>query len=132
MAIPSITRKSDFAALRQHGKQVVTKGFVFNTLPIQDSNSADCDMSRLGIITSRKIGNAVMRNRAKRRLKALAQNLLEKHGQKKCLYLLIARTACITRPYNMLEKDLKYALHNTNTFVNPNQTMLGNDKQLSN
>lgn len=65
---------------------------------------------RVGFTASRKVGNAVARNRAKRRLRAAAAALLPLYGQAGHDYVLVARTATLTRPFPALLEDLKAAL----------------------
>jgi len=61
---------------------------------------------RVGFTASRKVGGAVQRNRAKRRLRAAARAILAEQGEARCDYVLVARTATLTRPYAWLLKDL--------------------------
>ncbi|HTO41581.1 MAG TPA: ribonuclease P protein component [Rhizomicrobium sp.] len=65
---------------------------------------------RIGFTATRKIGGAVIRNRAKRRLRAAAQALLPLYGQPGHDYVLVARSATLTRDYQGLLDDLKAAL----------------------
>jgi ribonuclease P protein component len=65
---------------------------------------------RVGFTASRKVGNAVARNRAKRRLRAIAAALLPLYGLSGHDYVLVARTATLTRPFSELQEDLKAAL----------------------
>jgi ribonuclease P protein component len=65
---------------------------------------------RVGFTASRKVGNAVARNRAKRRLRAVAAALLPLYGLPGNDYVLVARTATLTRPFSALQEDLKAAL----------------------
>ncbi|NTU76644.1 MAG: ribonuclease P protein component, partial [Alphaproteobacteria bacterium] len=53
---------------------------------------------------------AVERNRARRRLRALAQEILALHAKKEHDYVLIARPATVTRPFTDLRRDLETAL----------------------
>ena len=65
---------------------------------------------RVGFTASRKVGNAVARNRAKRRLRAAAAALLPLYGRAGNDYVLVARTATLTRPYAGLLDDFAAAL----------------------
>ncbi len=66
---------------------------------------------RFGLTCSRKIGNAVMRNRAKRRLRALARELLPALGKDGWDYVLVGRRdATVARPFDALRADLTRAL----------------------
>jgi ribonuclease P protein component len=65
---------------------------------------------RVGFTASRKVGNAVARNRAKRRLRAVAAAVLPLHGREGHDYVLVARTATLTRPFADLLNDFSGAL----------------------
>lgn len=65
---------------------------------------------RVGFTASRKVGNAVVRNRAKRRLRAVAAQLLTVRGNPWTDYVLIARAATARRPFAALLDDLESAL----------------------
>jgi ribonuclease P protein component len=64
---------------------------------------------RLGFTASRKIGNAVARNRAKRRLKAAAYALLPLSGRPHHDYVLVARAGVLTRDFLALKGDIAEA-----------------------
>jgi ribonuclease P protein component len=65
---------------------------------------------RVGFTASRKVGNAVLRNRAKRRLRAAASAVLARDGRQGTDYVLIARAETGERPYAELVRDLEGAL----------------------
>jgi ribonuclease P protein component len=65
---------------------------------------------RVGFTASKKVGNAVARNRAKRRLRAAAAALIPLYGLEGHDYVLVARPATLTRPYAGLLEDLQRAL----------------------
>ena len=65
---------------------------------------------RLGITVTKKIGGAVVRNRMKRRLRALAQDVLPSAGFAGSDHVLIGRSGGIERDFGMLRDDLQGAL----------------------
>ena len=65
---------------------------------------------RVGITASRKVGGAVERNRAKRRLRAAAGRILPLYGREGHDYVLVARTVTLTRPFAALLEDLSKAV----------------------
>lgn len=68
------------------------------------------DAVRVGFTASRKVGNAVARNRARRRLRAAAAEVLPALGQAGTDYVLVARKATLGRRYEDLVRDLHEAL----------------------
>ncbi len=65
----------------------------------------------MGFTCSKKVGNAVARNRAKRRLREVARAVLSEQGRKGWDYVLIGRAnVTADRPYETLIADLKDAL----------------------
>ena len=72
---------------------------------------------RVGFTASRKVGNAVMRNRAKRRLRAIAAQVLSNRGKSGMDYVLIARGATAERPFVALLADLELALRRVESSV---------------
>jgi ribonuclease P protein component len=73
--------------------------------PLPELNTA-----RIGFTASRKVGGAVLRNRAKRRLRAAAAATLPLSGREGHDYVLIARTATLLRPFAELIRDLEKAV----------------------
>ena len=65
---------------------------------------------RVGFTASRKVGGAVVRNRAKRRLREAARALVPLYGRPGCDYVLIARGGTTARPWAALLDDVKSAL----------------------
>jgi ribonuclease P protein component len=81
-------------------------GFVLLVRPRGDDDPA----MRIGFTVTKKIGNAVVRNRMKRRFRALARETLPEHGIAGADHVLIGRAGGIERDYGALGEDLKRAL----------------------
>ncbi|MEM9812999.1 MAG: ribonuclease P protein component [Pseudomonadota bacterium] len=74
------------------------------------AEEAPCEI-RVGFTCSKKVGNAVVRNRAKRRLRAAATEVLAFEGRPGWDYVLIGRRdVTVSRPYPLLLSDLAGAL----------------------
>ena len=73
---------------------------------------------RVGFTASRKVGGAVVRNRAKRRLRVVAEQVIPAHGKCGYDYVLIARMATAGRPFPALLKDLEAALKRVGAWRN--------------
>jgi ribonuclease P protein component len=81
-------------------------GFVLLVRPRED----DDPTMRIGITVTKKIGNAVVRNRMKRRFRALARETLPDHGIAGADHVLIGRAGGVERNYDSLAAELKRAL----------------------
>ncbi len=68
------------------------------------------DLVRAGFTATKKIGGAVVRNRAKRRLREAVRALLPEHGRPGFDYVFIARGGTAARPWARLLDDVKSAL----------------------
>ncbi|NBR02092.1 MAG: ribonuclease P protein component [Alphaproteobacteria bacterium] len=90
--------------------KAVSRGFILQAAP---TGRRDW---RLGLTATRKIGNAVRRNRARRRLRALARTELARRARTGIDYVMIARQGTADRDWNDLVSDLGKAvgyLHRT-------------------
>lgn len=98
-------RKDFVAASRARRKSA--KGLL-----LQARNRHDEDPQiRVGFTCTKKVGNAVSRNRAKRRLREIARLVLPLNGQKGWDYVLIGRAQITAeRPFTDLTRDLKQAV----------------------
>jgi ribonuclease P protein component len=78
-------------------------------LLVRDRGDGD-PSKRVGFTVSRKVGNAVTRNRMKRRFRALAREILPVHGFPGSDHVMIGRASGIEREYGLLRQDLTRAL----------------------
>jgi len=81
-------------------------GFVLLVRPREDGDP----VMRLGVTVTKKIGNAVIRNRMKRRFRALARELLPDSGVAGADHVLIGRAGGIERDFAALRAELRKAL----------------------
>ena len=104
-AVPYVvmTRRADFLAANR-GLRVARAGFVLLTRGNEGQGV------RLGITVTKKIGNAVVRNRMKRRFRALARELLPLHGLADTDHVLIGREGGVERDFAVLRDELVAAL----------------------
>jgi len=105
--IERIKRRADFLRAQKFRRHYAP-GLTLESCPSpENSAAAGC---RVGFTASRKVGSAVLRNRAKRRLRAAAAATLPLLGRKGHDYVLIAKVATLSRPYAALVADLTKAL----------------------
>ena len=102
--IERLTSRPQFLAAAK-GRSASRGAVVVQTLPREGQASI-----RAGFTATRKVGGAVVRNRAKRRLREAARLLLPLHGVVGRDYVFIARGGTASRPWARLLDDVKSAL----------------------
>jgi ribonuclease P protein component len=100
-----IRKRSDFLAANR-GTRIPTPGFV---LLVRDRADGDAAL-RVGFTVTKKIGNAVVRNRMKRRFRELARELIPAGGRPGADHVLIGRAGGVERDLGELRQDLAKAL----------------------
>ena len=96
----------DFEKIMENGK--VKKNYSFVIYSLNNETSKD----KYGISVSKKIGNAVIRNKYKRKLRAIIDNY-KKHYVNSSDYIIILRKEAIDCDYELLKKEL-FSLINHN------------------
>ncbi len=98
-----LSRRSDFLAANR-GIRVSRPGFV---LLARDNSGPEGDSGlRFGITVTKRIGNAVVRNRMKRRFRALLREVLPVHGLAHHDHVLIGREGGVERDFALLRGEL--------------------------
>ena len=100
-----LTRRKDFLAANS-GRRAPMPGFVLLVRGRDDGSAA----VRVGYTITKKIGNAVVRNRMKRRFRALASELLPVAGVAGADHVLIGRAGGVERDFSLLRTELAKAL----------------------
>ena len=112
MNVARLKRRAEFLQIAGAGRKWVTPGLILQAAPRQPPEAI-----RVGFTASRKVGIAVARNRARRRLKAACARLLPDHAAAQD-YVVIARTGTLTRPFADLLGDLETALRRLGAWQN--------------
>ena len=103
MTLSVLTRRADFLAANK-GLRVARPGFVLLARPNGGEGK------RYGITVTKKIGNAVVRNRMKRRFRELLRGALPEHGLPDHDHVLIGRDGGVERDFARLGEELAQAL----------------------
>ena len=102
-----LTKRADFLRAA-HARRQGTLGI---HLQARHRAAGEATGIRVGFTCSKKVGNAVARNRAKRRLREVARLVLPEHGRDGWDYVLVGRRdTTATLPFDVLIADLKRAL----------------------
>ncbi len=110
-ALLHLKKRSEFLLAAKSGRSWATPGLVLQARRhnSNDRQSAAPDI-RVGFTASRRVGNAVKRNRARRRLRAAVRHVFPDYAQKGYDYVVIGRVGTLKRPFSDLIKDLETAL----------------------
>jgi ribonuclease P protein component len=100
-----LKRRTEFLRVAGSRRKSVTPGLILQALHRPEAAAA-----RVGFTASRKVGIAVERNRARRRLQAAVAQVMPLHAAPGHDYVLVARAATIRRPFAALIGDLEAAL----------------------
>lgn len=106
-----LKRRSEFLRVARTRRKWVAHGLILQVRRYGRNERAACGAPlRVGFTVSKKVGNAVERNRVRRRLRAVAQAVLAEHGMAGCDFVVIGRKNSLKRPFTSLLKDMEAAL----------------------
>ena len=103
MALNTIKKRSTFVFIRDNGKFLRAKSF---NIQILNDKTLNGEIA-VGYIATKRIGNAVMRNRAKRRMRELTRKIITKYGKINFYYVIIAKNSILTKSFKELELELE-------------------------
>lgn len=103
--LETIRQRSEFLKIQSGGRKWVSHGLIVQTAP------NDSESKRIGYTVSKRVDkSAVKRNRIKRRLRAVAADVLPEGAANGHDYILVGRPQTLTRPYDQLCQDLRWCL----------------------
>jgi ribonuclease P protein component len=106
ITIERIKIRADFLRAAE-GRKQGTPAFL---LQMTAMKAPRAEVARVGYTVTKRLGNAVVRNRARRRLKEAARLVLPLYARPGSDYVLVGRAEALTRPLSLLMDDLKAAL----------------------
>ncbi len=113
-ALERLKKRSEFLAVAATNRRWTTPGLVLQARALDvTGDQAKAATPRVGFTATKKIGNAVARNRARRRLRAAVDDILR--GQQGAAapadIVVVARQGTLTRPFAALKDDLRQSLN---------------------
>jgi len=103
LSLDRLTQRKDFLRMA-HAQRIHSTSFV-----LQSRDRKDDAPMRIGFTCSKKVGNAVARNRAKRRLREIARLIMPHNGQAGHDYVLIGRVK-VTAKTNFAEMQAELSV----------------------
>ena len=106
-----LRRRPEFLQVAAARRKWVAPGLILQALKRVTDPTVGAAAVRVGFTASRKVGSAVARNRARRRLREAARRVLPAQARPGYDLVLVARRETLTRSFGALVADLEMALH---------------------
>jgi ribonuclease P protein component len=128
-ALERLKRRPEFLRVAATRRKFVAPGLILQARrhdPAPDAAPGAANATplppRVGFTVSRKVGNSVARNRARRRLRAAADTVMTDHAAAGEDYVLIGRAGTLTRPFAALLADLEAGLRRLGAYRGTEET----------
>lgn len=102
--VETLKKRSDFLRVAATRKKWVSPMMIIQMSTDQNKNT------RVGYTASKKVGNAVIRNKAKRRLREVVKQVMNRTVKAGHDYVIIARNGIESYPFKELIRDMKWSL----------------------
>ncbi|WND04106.1 ribonuclease P protein component [Temperatibacter marinus] len=124
MTLHRIKERPDYLAVAATRRRWVTPSFILQYMPpataletpSKEVSEAENFRSKgqvapmVGFTVTKKVGNAVVRNRIRRRMKEVARVIVPSHGEQGARYVMIGRHGGLENSFEKMQKDLIWAL----------------------
>ncbi len=123
-----LKRRAEFLRVAAARRKWAAPGLVLQVADAREPVGGDKRVApalKVGYTVSRKVGGAVARNRARRRLKAAVQKVMARHARPGLDYVVIGRAATNERDFADLVRDLEQALRRLGAWRLPAEHGLG-------
>ena len=110
MKLVTLKKRKDFVLSNKYGQKTFSRNFILQEYYKPDMSNQGI---RFGFTATKRIGNAVKRNRAKRRMRALISSLLKEDNilfKEKYSYVLIAKQSILKASFFEMHNQLKQCL----------------------
>lgn len=106
----TLKKRSDFQKIAKEGQKWVCPFFILQVKQNDFLSSISPNTLYYGVTASKKVGNAVKRNRAKRRMRALVAEFLATQAKPEFAYVVVAREKLLEASYAELQKNMLWCL----------------------
>ena len=107
-----LKKRGEFLRVASARLKFVMPSLILQARPHDESDAEDMAPIRVGFTVSRRVGNAVIRNRVRRRLRAAAEEIMPEFADANSDFVIIGRPAARGQEYNTVTGHLKSALAN--------------------
>ncbi len=104
--LKTIKKRIDFVKVSKKGKKKFTQGFILQKYKRNFSSKERENITRVGFTITKKVGSAVVRNKIKRRFRAIIKEVTNDYLKKNYDYVIIANKKSLVMDYKELKNDV--------------------------